>query len=124
MLIDIVKGLKYLHSLGIVHGDLKRANILRKSHAKGEICKITDLGMAHVVEDIDYYFSRNVAGDYAFMAPEAIFDGRVSAKMVCGSVVSAGNAEKSCALLFFSLLLLFVFFQCVFAQPFSNIDHG
>ena len=84
MLMDIVKGDKYLHSLGIVHGDLKRANVLRRSHKEnGETYKVTDLGMAHMlIEGKDYYFSNNVAGDYSCMSPEAVFEGRVSTQMV------------------------------------------
>ncbi len=39
---DIATGMQYLHGLGIVHGDLKAANVLLKStntDARGFICK-------------------------------------------------------------------------------------
>ena len=41
-LIDIAAGMDYLHSIGIMHGDLKAANVLCKSTAtdpRGFTCK-------------------------------------------------------------------------------------
>lgn len=37
-LIDIAAGMEYLHHLGIVHGDLKSANVLLKSTAQDPRC--------------------------------------------------------------------------------------
>ena len=63
MLLEIAVALKYLHGINIVHGDLKRANVLRKSVGGFSICKVTDFGMAHVMQGgQDYYFSDRIAG--------------------------------------------------------------
>ncbi len=42
-LIDVAAGMEYLHSLGVIHGDLKGANVLLKSTAsdpRGFTCKV------------------------------------------------------------------------------------
>jgi hypothetical protein len=46
VLLDIASGLDYLHSIGVVHGDLKTANVLLKGRQdqRGICCKITDFG--------------------------------------------------------------------------------
>ena len=46
-LVDIASGMTYLHSVGVLHGDLKSANVLLKSTAtdlRGFCCKIADFG--------------------------------------------------------------------------------
>ncbi|KAG9159914.1 hypothetical protein Leryth_005662 [Lithospermum erythrorhizon] len=63
---QIVQGLDYLHSLGIVHCDIKPSNILL---AKNGDVKIADFGCAKRVEICDRLV---ISGTPMFMAPEVI----------------------------------------------------
>ena len=49
-LYHIVSGLEYLHSKGIVHGDLKSANVLVSENEKGDyVFKLCDMGQTHAI---------------------------------------------------------------------------
>ena len=68
--LDIVQGLKYIHSLGYVHFDLKFQNILLaedSSNANGTRAMISDFGFAH--KDINRW---NRYGTPYFAPPECI----------------------------------------------------
>ena len=58
-LLEVASGLDYLHAMGVVHGDLKTANVLLKagpsardgSRARGGfVCKLADFGLSRVMD--------------------------------------------------------------------------
>ncbi|GIL81133.1 hypothetical protein Vretimale_12747 [Volvox reticuliferus] len=77
---EIARGLIHLHDGGIVHGDLKPANILlnsSKEDRRGFSAKLADFGLSHVLPDAVTSLNTNSWGSIAYMAPEA-FAGKVS----------------------------------------------
>lgn len=64
----IIKGYKYLHSLGIVHRDLKLANILTHH---GEV-KIADLGYSKLMENFTNDFLISRVGTMLYMSPQIL----------------------------------------------------
>ncbi|KAJ6459024.1 hypothetical protein C8R45DRAFT_1081570 [Mycena sanguinolenta] len=66
---DVIKGLKYLHSVNIVHGDLCGRNIL--INTKGRAC-LTDFGLAGFVESDATIKSSTRSGSVRWMSPELI----------------------------------------------------
>jgi len=66
MLLDLAKGLRYLHRQRLVHGDVKPANILRYEHR----WVLGDFGLTQPTG------AHEPEGTLGYMAPER-FDGRV-----------------------------------------------
>ena len=59
----------YLHSIGVLHGDLKGANVLLKSTAtdpRGFTCKLADFGMSRVLETNKTHVSTHTYGTVRF----------------------------------------------------------
>jgi len=66
------KGIEYLHNCGIVHGNLKCANILIASDCEARIC---DFGMSTVMEDVTEKAASvtlTASGSTRWLAPELI----------------------------------------------------
>lgn len=70
-LTQILKGLVYLHSNGVIHRDIKGANILLDSNGK---VKLSDFGCSKQYKNIDTEsgFITSIKGSLPWMAPEVI----------------------------------------------------
>uniref|UniRef100_A0A0A9HK43 non-specific serine/threonine protein kinase n=1 Tax=Arundo donax TaxID=35708 RepID=A0A0A9HK43_ARUDO len=64
---DVSKGMDYLHQNGIIHRDLKTANLLLDEH---ELIKVADFGVARVKAESGVMTAET--GTYRWMAPEVI----------------------------------------------------
>ncbi|KAL6911764.1 hypothetical protein ACP4OV_000569 [Aristida adscensionis] len=65
----VLCGLRHLHRLGVVHGDVKPSNLL--VGRRGEV-KIADFGASRLVSSAGAGASRAVAGTCAYMSPERL----------------------------------------------------
>ena len=74
LITQVLRALAYAHSRGIVHRDIKPANLLWA--AKDKQVKITDFGLARVIEEGRRTHTQ-MAGTPYYMAPEQILGGVV-----------------------------------------------
>ncbi|GAB4819734.1 hypothetical protein N2152v2_006780 [Parachlorella kessleri] len=81
MLSDVATGLDYLHSVGIVHGDIKAGNLLIKSAGytrRGYACKLADFGVSRMLEESQTSVQASVLGTAAYLAPELMRGSKMS----------------------------------------------
>ncbi|KAL6655077.1 hypothetical protein ACP70R_005903 [Stipagrostis hirtigluma subsp. patula] len=83
IIVGICHGLHYLHDNGIIHLDLKPANILLDYDM---VPKITDFGLSRLLEQSRIYTNTR-AGTMGYMAPEYLNRGEISIK---SDIFSAG----------------------------------
>ncbi|BDA50370.1 MDIS1-interacting receptor like kinase 2 [Coccomyxa sp. Obi] len=74
---EVALGLHFLHELKVVHLDLKSSNVLI---AADGTAKIADVGLSALLQNASHLSSLQVAGTWAWVAPEVIMAGKVTNK--------------------------------------------
>jgi serine/threonine-protein kinase len=77
MFLEILEGLEYAHSLGVLHRDLKPDNIM--AGPRGEV-KIMDFGIAHVLGSVRQTREQSLVGTLQYVCPELINSKEISAR--------------------------------------------
>jgi serine/threonine-protein kinase len=75
MFLEILEGLEYAHSLGVLHRDLKPDNIM--AGPRGEV-KIMDFGIAHVLGSVRQTREQSLVGTLQYVCPELINSKEIS----------------------------------------------
>jgi len=68
---DVLKGMEHANSRGIIHRDLKPENILLTLKSRGWIARISDFGIARLVQETQE--ASDSTGSPAYMAPERFY---------------------------------------------------
>lgn len=74
---QVAEGLREAHGKGIVHGDIKPANVMLTP--KGEV-KITDFGLAEILDSAQAAEHETTSGTIAYMSPEQLRGEEVDAR--------------------------------------------
>jgi tRNA A-37 threonylcarbamoyl transferase component Bud32 len=77
ILLDVLDGLAYAHSEGMIHRDVKPANILLTRRGQAVL---TDFGIAQIVGGTKYTVTGALMGTLAYMAPEQGLEGHCDAR--------------------------------------------
>jgi len=75
--LEVASALNYLHSVKIIHGDLKTANVLLKgdgSDPRGFVCKVSDFGLSRFLAE-DSHIKTFTCGTVTHMPPELLKGG-------------------------------------------------
>ncbi|KAF9643939.1 kinase-like protein [Thelephora ganbajun] len=103
---DVARGLIYMHEQGMVHGDLKGANILidETSHAR-----LADFGLLTIISDTTKPSSSTPStqgGTYRWMSPELFLPEKFGLKHSCPTKLSDCYALAMCHRAFPHTLIL------------------
>jgi serine/threonine protein kinase len=77
ILLDVLDGLAYAHSQGVIHRDIKPGNILLTREGQAVL---SDFGIAHIVGGTQHTASGAWVGTASYMAPEQGMEGQSDAR--------------------------------------------
>jgi tRNA A-37 threonylcarbamoyl transferase component Bud32 len=77
ILLDVLAGLAYAHSEGMIHRDVKPGNILLSKRGRAVL---TDFGIAQIVGGTRYTVSGALMGTLSYMSPEQGMEGQCDAR--------------------------------------------
>jgi hypothetical protein len=77
ILLDVLEGLAYAHSEGMIHRDVKPGNILLSKRGRAVL---TDFGIAQIVGGTRYTVSGALMGTLSYMSPEQGLEGQCDAR--------------------------------------------
>jgi serine/threonine protein kinase len=77
LMLDVLEGLAYAHSEGMIHRDIKPGNILLTKRGQAVV---GDFGIAHIIGGTRYTVPNALMGTLQYMAPEQGLEGRSDAR--------------------------------------------
>ena len=91
--VEAAAGLAHLHAAGVVHRDVKPANLFLDRDGQ---CKVGDFGLARGLTDETLTLSSELLGTPAFMAPEVVRDRRRPDACFCNGRPAAPSTAREC----------------------------
>src|SRR5262249_56656539 len=79
---QVLDGLAHAHKRGVVHRDVKPANVLLADEGEGISVRILDFGLARVAEGETLTAAGDVPGTLAYIAPERLHGEQADAAAV------------------------------------------